>query len=333
MITISYDTMQATYAQVLGRFSLGAERTASLAAIFADNTRDGVTTHGIDRFPSLVRKLTAGLIDPVAVPTLTAALGAFEQWDGNNGIGPLNAMAMVERAMRLADEHGVGLTVIRHTNHWMRGATYGYRSAEQGYPCICWTNTIPNLAPWGTTTEVLGNNPIVFAMPGTQRAVVLDMAISQFSYGKLHSTAAAGKQLPAVGGFDRNGQPTTDARAILDGGHVLPIGFYKGSGLALMLDLFASVLSQGASTAFMHGEEGSICQLFLAIHPGATEAERTERSHMVEQVLDSLKATCAAHGEVYHYPGEGSQRSRAKSVSEGISVDEKAWQAVLDLNR
>src|SRR5205814_7251856 len=127
------------------------------------------------------------------------------------------------------------------------------------------TNTIANMPPWGGIKPGLGNNPLVIAIPRRQGHIVLDMAISQFSYGKLQEYQLAGKLLPVPGGYDNDGILTTDAKKIRESRRILPIGYWKGSGLSLMLDLLVAGLSGGRTVAQIsaQGEEYGLSQIFI----------------------------------------------------------------------
>src|SRR4029077_4230593 len=103
--------------------------------------------------------------------------------------------------------------------------------------------TLPNLPPWGADEPRIGNNPIVMAVPRDGGHVVLDMAMSQFSYGAPRSYPPRGEQLPVDGGFDRDGHLTRDPAAIEASKRPLPIGSWKGSGLSMLLDMMAELLS------------------------------------------------------------------------------------------
>lgn len=331
MVRVSYEAVVDRFESVLLASGLTHLRAHTLAVVLADNTRDGVASHGVNRFAQLVGKIRSGEAAADAVPERIGGDGGFERWDGHGGIGPLNALEAMDRAIDLAGIHGVGVVALRNTTHWMRGASYGYRAAERGCAGICWTNTGANMTPWGSTVEALGNNPIVFAMPGVTRHVVLDMALCQYSYGSLQTMKAEGRTLSFPGGFDRSGVLSTDPQEIIESRRVLPIGLWKGSGLSLLVDLFASVLSDGTSTEFMPEEGPRICQTFITFHLGHSEQERTERMGYVERVLDRLKAACTAAGEQARYPGEGTAERRAESMEHGIAVREEVWQEVLSL--
>ena len=107
------------------------------------------------------------------------------QWDGQSGVGVLNAMMCTERAMTLASKFGMGCVALANTNHWMRAGAYGRKAANAGFAFIGWTNTNSNTPAWGAVDARLGNNPLIMAVPYGSDAIVLDMAMSQYSYGAL----------------------------------------------------------------------------------------------------------------------------------------------------
>ena len=137
-----------------------------------------------------------GVIDVHAEPVLVDSVGVLERWDGRLGPGNLNAHACMERAITLARTNGMGCVALRNTNHWMRGGSYGWQAAEAGFVGLCWTNTMPNLPPWGARECKVGNNPVIIAVPRPEGHVVLDMAMSQFSYGALAQYRRRGESLP-----------------------------------------------------------------------------------------------------------------------------------------
>src|SRR5215207_8077678 len=106
----------------------------------------------------------------------------------------------MDGAMALARSHGIGAIALANTNHWMRGGSYGWQAAEAGMIAMCWTNTMPNLSPWGASDPRIGNNPLVIAVPRPAGHMVFDGAISQFSYGALASYQSKGELLPVDGG-------------------------------------------------------------------------------------------------------------------------------------
>ena len=217
------------------------------------------------------------------------------------------------------------------------------QAADQGLFSICWTNTGRNLPAWGTAVATLGNNPLVLAVPrrGPDGGyaggphVVLDMAMSQFSYGQLDAYARRGEQLPVPGGYDRDGALTSDPAAIADSFRALPIGFWKGSGLALTLDLFAALLSGGNATHEISPDplhETGLSQFFLAIDSGNLSAA-AELDRAATALIDQLHGASRAHlAETPRYPGENTLHLREKNLKMGVPVEDPAWSELLTLS-
>ncbi len=206
----------------------------------------------------------------------------------------------------------------------MRGGTYGWQAADAGCIGICATNTIALMPPWGGSQARLGNNPLVIAIPRRAGHIVLDMAISQFSYGKMQEYKAAGKKLPVAGGYDKNGALTTDPATIMELKSPMPIGYWKGSGLSLMIDLLVAGLSGGRTVADITASEKEIgiCQLFIAI-----DAANVSEG-LIDQVIGFTKG--GSDGNI-RYPGEHTLACRLKSMSEGILVNDLIWEEVLKM--
>jgi 3-dehydro-L-gulonate 2-dehydrogenase len=325
---IPFEKLQAEFLRVLLKQDFDAEKAVQCATIFAENSRDGVYTHGLNRFPTFVDYIQQGLIDSYAQPTLENTFGLIEQWNGNLAPGMLNAQFCTNRAITLAKEHGIGCVAIRNTNHWMRGGTYGWQAAEAGCIGIHFTNTIALVPPWGGIDPRLGNNPLVIAMPRAEGHIVLDMAISQYSMGKLMQYQAANEDLPLPGGYDEAGELSTDPGAIIKSKRLLPIGFWKGSGLALMLDLLVTILSQGKSTAeITEGKvESGVGQVFICIN----DPDKETTARLTEQVLAFTKSSRPdKEGGTIAYPGENTLKTRIRNLQEGIPVREEIWNKVL----
>src|SRR5215472_7523730 len=268
MIRLPIQEVQEVLREVLEKLGFSRNRADLCARLFAESSRDGVYSHGLGRFPRFVGGIRNGLVNVHATPELVAACSPLERWNGHSGVGNLNAWQSMERAITLARKHGTGCVALAHTNHWMRGGTYGWQAAEAGVIGICWTNTMANLPPWGSSIPLLGNNPLVIAVPRPKGHLVLDMAMSQFSYGALESYRSRGELLPVAGGFDSQGRLTRDPAAIEASNRPLPIGYWKGSGLALMLDLMAGLLSGGQftyQTTADPEEESKLSQVFIAL--------------------------------------------------------------------
>ena len=324
---VSYDELQSTLAAILRELGFSGDRAQLSARLFADASRDGVASHGLNRFPRFVRGIRSGLVDPRATPTLVSRFGALERWDGQRGAGNLNAYAAMQRAIELGHERGIGCVGLGNTNHWMRGGNYGWQAADAGLIGICWTNTMPNLPPWGATDPRLGNNPIIVAVPRKSGHVVLDMAMSQFSYGAIESYRLKKQLLPVPGGFNSEGELTRDPAEIEHSQRALPVGYWKGSGLALILDMIATMLAGGSATHQIPADserETALSQVFITIDPLKVGGAQ----QIADEIIDDLhKATASGEAPV-RYPGEQVLKIRRENMERGIPVNAAIWEEV-----
>ena len=333
IILISAKEMRECFAGILSKEGFTNERAFECAEIFTNSSIDGIYTHGVNRFPRFVQYIKRGFVKVHAKPSLESKYAGIEQYNGNSGPGMLNAIYATETAMGLAQQHGIGCVTLRNTNHWMRGGTYGWRAAKAGFVFICWTNTIVNMPAWGAKDAKLGNNPLVIALPYHQEAIVLDMAMSQYSYGGLELSAMKNEMLSVFGGFDKEGTLTKDPSAILSSNRALPIGYWKGSGLALLLDLLATILSGGLSTYEISKREVEygLSQVFVAIDILKLGSHSTI-ARIIEEILkDYHQSVPIDETKKIIYPGERVLLTRKYNLSNGIPVMKKVWDAIKQL--
>lgn len=335
MTRITFETMQSTIEQALLNAGLGAKQAALCARIHTETSCDGIPSHGLNRVARFVDYLKKGWVDANAVPECVKSLAVMEVWDGQRGPGITNAILAVDRATELAREHGMGLVAMRNTTHWMRGGTYGWRAAEQGMAAICWTNTESCMPAWGGKNTRLGNNPFVMAVPGKQGPLVLDMAMSQYSYGKLQVTRLNGEKLPYPGGFDQQGNLTSDPAPIEQSMRILPTGYWKGSGLAILLDAMAALLSGGSCTAEIDTIQQGSCtgasQIFMVFDP-AQLSGRDFSDQLAETIQQYVNGSEVAEGFNHvTWPGQRQRATRERNRVDGIPVDDGVWQDVQQL--
>jgi 3-dehydro-L-gulonate 2-dehydrogenase len=329
---ILFDDVVRTLHHVLIDLGFDDEPATKAASLFAEASLDGVASHGINRFPRFVRMVRNGCVVPRATPTRLESNGAWERWDGHLGAGPLNASFATDRAIALARSSGVGCVGLGNTNHWMRGGNYGWQAAAADCAFIGWTNTMPNMAPWGSHHLRVGNNPLVVAVPTATTPVVLDMAMSQFSYGKLDTLARSGASTPVDCGWDEHGQPTSNPAAVLRSGRVMPTGYWKGSGLALVLDLLATACSGGNATHDIPGDperESGLSQVFIAIDLSRSSSSPAMRDRLADVVEDYVAAVPTDPASPVRYPGARALQARHENLSLGVPVDASVWREIL----
>lgn len=327
--------LESTIARAFVRAGMPADKAGVAARVHAESSADGVESHGLGRVAAFASMLRAGTVKAEAAPRLVRAFGPLEVWDGALGSGVLNALHATDRATALAAKHGIGLVGMGNTHHWMRGGTYGWRAAESGFVLIAWTNTDGNMPPWGSVDRRIGNNPFVMAAPRAEGHLVLDMAMSQYSYGALETTRRRGERLPSFGGFSTDGAMTDDPALIEESGRLLPMGLWKGSGFSIMLDVLSAVLSEGRTTdevdALGEGGCAGCSQVFIAVDPrhlGGIDAAQTVADRVADHVAAATPDESGRHPQA---PGVGTARRRGASLRDGVEVDAEVWAVVQGL--
>lgn len=335
MIRVPFQTLCDVFYRVLTSVGFTGENAKLCAQLFAENQRDGVYSHGLNRFPGFVSGLHSKQIDFRATPVKIESFGALERWDGKMGVGLVNAHFCMDRTMVLAEKHSIGCIGLSNTNHWMRGGAYALQAAEAGFIGICWTNTTKLMPPWGSAEKAIGNNPMAIAIPREEGHILLDMAMSQYSNGKLEVLKIQEKTLPLPGGYDTDGKLTIDPAEILESRRALPIGYWKGSGLALVLDTLAAVISGGQATHQIAEQksEYAVSQVYIAIDASGIMGTGILNETVEAIIKDFHSAAPLDENETVRYPGEGMLRTRLESLEKGVLVDEKQWQQLLEMNR
>ncbi len=215
--------------------------------MFARTTESGVYSHGVNRFPRFIQQLDNGDIIPDAKPQRVTSLGAIEQWDAQRAIGNLTA-----KKMMTGPSSWLPIMVLARWRYVMlttgcaAAATAGRRRKKA---ISAFAGPLHRRhAAVGAKECRIGTNPLIVAIPSTPITMV-DMSMSMFSYGMLEVNRLAGRELPVDGGFDDNGQLTKEPGVIEKNRRILPMGYWKGSGLSIVLDMIATLLSNGSSVA------------------------------------------------------------------------------------
>ena len=324
MVQVTYTEMLNEFQRILVKRGFSEKNAADAAAVFADNSLDGVYSHGYIRFPRMVDYLDKGVIDPKVEATCVMSFGAIERWDGHRGFGPLNARQAMDKAVSLAHTYGIGLVALGNNNHWLRGGSYGWQAANNGCIGICWSNTTPNMPAWGGRDRKIGNNPII---------LVVDCALSQFSFGKLEEAKLAGKKMPLPCGYDDNDELTNDPAPVMANLRLAPMGYWKGSGISILLDLISTVLTNANSVQKIgtFGEEIGLSQIMIAIDPGKFNDPETTDG-IVRALIENIKSSEPLKGGApVRYPGERDVKVRKENKANGIPVNDEVWSKILSL--
>ena len=331
---LSMEEIQQEIKRVFMKYGLPEDKAEICTRIHAESTYDGIYSHGINRVARFADYLKKGWVDPEAEPVIEKDLGAVKIINGNMGPGILNALFSADQAMEMAEKYGIGMVGLKNTTHWMRGGTYGKYVAEKGYVTIMWTNTEACMPAWGSKECRLGNNPFVMACPGPEGGPVmlLDMAISQYAYGKLQVLRLAGKKLPLPGGFDKDGNITDDPGAIEESMRIMPIGYWKGSSFSAMLDILGAILSDGVGAADLDASEKGSCggcsQVMIVIDPKKI-SDGSKMKETIRKEIEYIKGgEPSEDSSGVHVPGEGMEKFHKDHDLNGIYVDDSVWEEI-----
>lgn len=321
------DELDRLATRALEGLGLTHDDAARVAEILVMGDLLGHATHGVLRIESYGDRIERGAIDPRAQPRVEEAAPAIARVDGAGAIGPLAGRVALDEAIARARRHGLGMAFVRNGNHFGAIAPYCRLAADGGFATIIGSNASPTIAPTGGREERLGNNPLALGVPRPGGdPVILDMAMSVAARGKIRAALKQGQAIPETWATDREGRATTDPKAALDG-FLLPFGGYKGYGLALMVDLFAGVLSGAGYLTHVNSwldqpdAPGNLGHFFIAI-----DCARLGNARWLEERLADFAAivhdTPRADPAVpVRLPGEIEMEKLARHRREGIAID------------
>ena len=320
------DELLALTTAIFRRCGMGDDDVRLLAGMLVDADLGGVHSHGTLRVPEYVAKLTGGGVDPRGRPGVVRDAGACLIVDGGNSMGQIGTHFAMERAIERARTTGVAAVAIRGSNHCGALAPYVRQAIAHDMIGLVTTNALPTMAPWGGTERLLGINPLGVGVPaGEEEPIVYDAAFSASAHGKLRVYEQKGLPLPEGWALDREGRPTTDPAAAIDG-LLMPIGGFKGTGLALIMGLLSSMLSGAAygtelgtmETGPAPGRDGHFA---LALDVAAFEDVGRFTSR-VDAAIRQIHACRRAPGVDYIYaPGEKEARTRRDYTRAGIPLN------------
>ena len=304
-------------------------------SLVAANLR-GVDSHGVQLLPYYVEQIEWGDMDKDADGHVVAESGCCLTYDGENGIGQAIADTCCEHAIRVARACGIGMVTARESNHFGACAWWAQKMSAVGQIGIVMCNASPLVPPWQGREPRFGTNPICMSVPGgEERPWLLDMATTTVAAGKIYKAHINGRpEIPAGWAMDREGVPTTSTEAALKG-LLMPLGGYKGSGLAMMVEILCAVLSGSAMSTELggiriRGRKVRVGQAFLAIAverflPLGEFRERIDR--LIRTVKSAPPATAAGYDEVL-VAGDPEYRFEDERRVNGIPVGPGTWEAL-----
>ncbi|MEO8372696.1 MAG: Ldh family oxidoreductase [Candidatus Solibacter sp.] len=305
-----------------------AEVTA--ACLVSANLR-GVDSHGIQLLPFYIDQLLAGEMDALADGCVVSESGSTLHFDGQNGIGQWVADTCCGHAIRKARESGLALVLAKESNHFGAAAWWAQKMRAADLIGIVMCNASPIVPPWQGMKGQLGTNPICMSVPGPW---LLDMATTTVAAGKVFKAFINGQpEIPAGWAFDAEGVPTTNTKAAYHG-MLHPLGGYKGSGLAMMVEILCSVLSGGAMCNEVggiryRGKPVRVSQMYMAIDVSRFMPVE-QFTARVEELVRIMKSTPVAPGyDEVLVAGDPEWRMEAQRRRDGLPIATGNWDALL----
>jgi LDH2 family malate/lactate/ureidoglycolate dehydrogenase len=330
MPVISAEDLTSWAVQLLAAARFPTPKARLVAdSLVAANLR-GVDSHGVQLLPYYVEQVERGDMDPDADGRTASESGACLLYDGQNGIGQHVARVCCEHAVRLAGKHGISIVVARESNHFGAAAYWSQRISDHGLIGLVMCNASPLVAPWQGKEPRVGTNPICVSVPGPW---LLDMATTTVAANRIWKAAIHGEEsIPAGWAMDSEGVPTTNTDAAIRG-LPMPLGGYKGSGLALMVEILCAALGGGAMSIEVggiriRGKNMRVSQTFLAIDVSRF-MQVDEFTRRMAWLVKTVKSSSPAKGysEVM-VAGDPEWRAEAERRQHGIPLGDGTWESL-----
>jgi LDH2 family malate/lactate/ureidoglycolate dehydrogenase len=327
MQAVSFDRLQQFIASAFERLGLPADDASTIGALMAEADLQGSDGHGIIRLMPYARRIRAGGVNVKPNITVVQERAGMALLNGDNGMGHLVMKRAAEMAAEKARVTGIAWVGSQFSNHAGPASLYTRMALPHDmiglYFAVGNANHLP---PWGGLDMLLSTNPIAVAVPAANEGpIVLDMATTVAAYGKVKAKAQRGEMMPEGWMMDRSGKPLLDPKRAEEG-FLLPIGGYKGYGLALIVGLLAGTLNGAAMGKdvidFNHDDTSvtntgqAICMIDLSAF-GDVDAFKERVDTLARDLRDSERIMGV---ERIWLPGEQSEQRRTNYAKDGIPL-------------
>jgi delta1-piperideine-2-carboxylate reductase len=325
-IRITHAELEALLRAIFLRHGCSGHVADLLATNMAGAEADGAHSHGVFRIKGNLGSLDSGWLDGKAVPVLEDVAPGMLRADGRNGFSlPVLALA-AEPLMAKARANGIAVLTVRKAHHFSAVWPDIEPFARQGFLALAMVNSMANVVPHGGRKRLYGTNPMGFAVPRADTdPLVFDQSSSVMANGDVQIARREGRPLPPGTGIDRDGNPTTDPSAVLEGGALLPFGGHKGSSIAMMIEIMGAALA-GSDYSF---------EIDWSQHPGAATPHGGQTYILIDPnrgAVNSFADRVEVLFDAIHdagqprLPADRRYANRRDSLANGIPLDE----AVLD---
>jgi LDH2 family malate/lactate/ureidoglycolate dehydrogenase len=338
---IGYEALLSYTGQVLRRFGYSDDQAAISARILVEADARGVPSHGVARLSFYESNITNGAAFPQAEPEIVHETPLSLVVDGHNGIGPYIADFTMSRVIAKAKNLGAGFGAVRNSNHFGMAGLWAEMATAEGFMGMSFCTTRKTAIPTFGRERIMGTNPVCFAIPSSGRThFMLDMATTVVSRGKVEVYERRDRPMPVGWVVDETGADSTDPHHLEKlfrsdlphGGHLFlggageELGGHKGFGLGLLVEVLCAGMSMGGWSRDTFGPDGAGIACFLGAIRTDLFGDAKEIADHVESILEGVRQSAKAEGhERIYIHGEKEAEARAKSLQEGVFLDDATW--------
>ncbi|WP_419955592.1 Ldh family oxidoreductase [Neobacillus niacini] len=334
-----WEKLQQFCFQVFKNAGVSKENAETVAESLIQADLRGVDSHGVVRTAIYIERIEKNMMNPFAVPTVESEDFATVLVNGNNNIGAVVGKKAVEIALEKAKERGAAIVGVKGSNHFGTGAYYALKAIEKDMILLVMSNASQTMPPTGGKRPFIGTNPLAIGVPaGNEPPFLLDMATSVVARGKIIVASQKGEEIPLGWAVDKDGIPTTNAEAALDGA-VLPVGGPKGYAISMFIDILAGVLTGAGFGKYVNNmyenweKPQNVGHIFIAIDINRFIPIELFKERM-DRYISEIKAEPKADGvEEILIPGELELRKTLERQQNGIELPDKVVKELYEIGK
>ena len=327
------------------KFGFTEEESKIISDVLLMSDRIGIESHGMQRMYRYYKSIQKGMIKVESKGRTVFETPVSAVLDAEDGMGQVVGHKAMSLAIEKAKTSGIGMVVVRNSNHYGIAGYYAKMACDQGLIGLSCTNTNAIMVPTYGRMAMLGTNPIAIAMPAEPYDFFFDASTTVVTRGKLEVYNKKGEPLHDGWALDKDGKPSNDAADVLDniaaknGGGIMPLGgstedtgSHKGYGWAMVCELFSSILAMGTtSDKTGTGGRGGICHGFMVIDPAIFGDAEGIKQHL-SAYLEALRQSPKAEGQTRIYThGEKEVEAQRRLMAEGIPVNDNTMVEVYEM--
>jgi LDH2 family malate/lactate/ureidoglycolate dehydrogenase len=323
--------------RILDQLGAKPKHSNRWSEILVETSLLGIDSHGIRMLPRYIKHMEGGGIDLLTEPVVINDTDACVTMDGQAGLGHIAADHATDKAIEKAEQHGISCVTVKNCNHVGACEIYARKVAIENFIGICGAVSIPGMAPWGGKTAQIGLNPIAISAPvDNKHPFVIDIATTMTSMGKVTRAADQKQTIPDNWALDADGFPTTDPQKAIHGS-LLPIGDYKGYGLAMGIEILTAMLSGGALSpqinSWIHQTKESMGVNFTMIAIDISKFQDPDifKNRMLDWINLLINSPKREGVDRIYYSGEIEGEMYDQRIKSGIPIDNQTAKIFTDL--